>query len=297
MITGGFLFSGIGGMEIGAIKAGITPIWSNDNDKFCCQVLRKNFSHKIIHEDIKKIRYGEGYKEQLQSVDILAGGFPCQPVSVSGKRRGKKDSRYLWPEMFRVGRELKPKVVLIENVTGLLSMEDGQLFETICTDLESEGYTVEPFIIPAGAVGASHRRNRVWIIAYLDCLVKSSVNTCNNPGQEKKTTIPAENKGRAQKTIFDRGLFNLSYGGWINTDFEKWENSFFGIEEKDSGELYIVRNRKRTIYTPLFLRKYDGFPRRVDRRSKRIETLGNAVQPQLAYIIFKSILSTLNFQQ
>jgi len=160
-MTLGSLFSGIGGFELAATWAGIEPIWSNEIDSFCCKVLRKNFNHEIIEKDIREIG-----KHNLKSVDIITGGFPCQPFSHAGKRKGTKDDRYLWHEMLRIIRELKPSYVIGENVAGLLSMENGKTLERILFDLENEGYRTEIFIIPACAVGAWHRRDRIWIIAY-----------------------------------------------------------------------------------------------------------------------------------
>ena len=156
----GSLFAGIGGFELAATWAGITPVWSNEIEPFACKVLNKNFSHEIIQKDIREIG-----KHNLPAVDIISGGFPCQPFSQAGKRKGTEDNRYLWPEMLRIIRELQPSWVIGENVAGLLSMERGETLKRILADLEAEGYNNEVFIIPACGKGAWHRRDRIWIIS------------------------------------------------------------------------------------------------------------------------------------
>jgi len=159
-MTLGSLFAGIGGFELAATWAGIEPIWSNEIDSFCCNVLRKNFEHEIIEKDIREIG-----RRNLKRVDIISGGFPCQPFSQAGKRKGKSDDRYLWPEMLRVIKELQPPYVIGENVAGLLSMENGETLKNILIDLENEGYNNEIFSISACSVSAWHRRERIWIIS------------------------------------------------------------------------------------------------------------------------------------
>ena len=177
-LTHGQLFAGIGGFGLAAQWAGIDNIWANEIDPFACKVLTKNFPNTTIYEkDIRQIT-----KETTASVDIISGGFPCQPFSQAGKRKGTDDNRYLWPEMLRVIRELQPKYVIGENVAGLLSMENGETLKTILSELEDEGYNNEIFLIPACAKGAWHRRDRLWICSY------SSNNTNRaNRGQGKET--------------------------------------------------------------------------------------------------------------
>lgn len=153
-------------------------------------------------------------KDELPSVgriDIITGGFPCQPFSHAGKRKGVADERYLWPEMLRTIRILKPSFVVGENVAGLVSMENGKTLDAILADLENEGYQVESFIIPACAVGAWHRRDRIWIIGY-----RTMSNTkCGQQGQDRccvglngegRTSLQAENEGWEGETIQHREL-------------------------------------------------------------------------------------------
>lgn len=156
------LFAGIGGFELAARWMGWNTIAWSEWDPFCQKVLSYHFPEAKGYGDIKQADFTQ-YRGQC---DILTGGFPCQPYSVAGKRLGKEDERHLWPEMLRVIREVQPRWIVGENVRGLLSWNEGVVFEEVCTDLESEGYEVQAFIIPAAGVGAPHRRERVWIIAY-----------------------------------------------------------------------------------------------------------------------------------
>ena len=155
-MTHGSLFAGIDGFGLAARWAGIETIWQVENDKFCQKILAKHFPEAKRYGDINEIKIGE-----LESVDIISGGFPCQPFSQAGKQGGKKDNRYLWPKMLEVISGVKPRWVIAENVPGIIGME----LDTVLSDLEAEGYTTETFIIPAVSLNAPHRRDRVWIVA------------------------------------------------------------------------------------------------------------------------------------
>lgn len=150
------LFSGIGGFALACRWNGIETVQFVEIDPFCQKVLNKNFPGVPIHDDIKTFKY-DG-----DPPFILTGGFPCQPFSCAGKRRGKEDDRYLWPEMLRVVSEAKPRWVIGENVAGFINMG----LDQCVSDLENQGYEVQAFVIPACAVGAPHRRDRVWICAH-----------------------------------------------------------------------------------------------------------------------------------
>jgi DNA (cytosine-5)-methyltransferase 1 len=160
-LTHASLFSGIGGFDLAAEWAGITNIFQVEKDEFCQKVLNKNFPNTEKYRDIYEFN-GTKYNGEI---DIISGGFPCQPFSVAGKRKGTKDDRYLWDEMFRVITEVKPSWIIAENVGGLLTIEDGLVFEKCLSDLESENYSTQAFIIPAISKNAPHRRDRVWIVA------------------------------------------------------------------------------------------------------------------------------------
>jgi len=153
------LFSGIGGFSLGLeATGGFKTIQFVENEPWCQKILAKNFPGVPIAGDIREY---DG-----QKADIVVGGFPCQPFSVAGKRKGTRDDRHLWPEMLRVIKACKPRWVIGENVRNLTSIQDGMVFEQVCTDLEEQGYEVQSFVIPASAVNAPHQRYRVWIVAY-----------------------------------------------------------------------------------------------------------------------------------
>lgn len=156
------LFAGIEGFGLAIHKMGWEVVASVEWEQFPQLVIKKNFPNTEIHGDIKQFD-GRKYRG---AIDIVCGGFPCQPYSLAGKRKGKDDDRHLWPEMLRVIREIQPTWVVGENVPGLVNWSNGVVFEEVQSDLEVEGYEVQSFILPAAGVGAPHRRDRVWIVAY-----------------------------------------------------------------------------------------------------------------------------------
>lgn len=186
-LTHGSLFSGIGGPEIAAEMMGWKNVFHCEINPFGRKILDYWFPNSKSYEDITKT----DFREWQGKINVLTGGFPCQPFSCAGQRKGAEDDRYLWPEMLRAIREIQPDWVVGENVAGILTMvqpgsetalgREESLFgevnrertlhrqeyvvETVCNDLEREGYSVQPIVIPACAVGAPHRRDRVWFIA------------------------------------------------------------------------------------------------------------------------------------
>lgn len=158
------LFSGIGGIDIAAEQAGFRTVAQVERDPYCLKVLEKHWPG--VHR-CREIR--DFPDKDYGAVTLVSGGFPCQPHSLAGKRKGRTDNRFLWPEMYRIVQSLIPKWVLAENVVGILSDENGMVFEDLCADLESEDYEVQSFIIPAGATGARHRRYRVFVLAHSKC--------------------------------------------------------------------------------------------------------------------------------
>lgn len=169
MLTHLSLFSGIGGLDIAAEMAGFKTVGQCEWADFQTKVLEKHWPDVPRWRDIRTLT-GESFYERtgLRTVDVISGGFPCQPFSLAGKREGKDDDRYLWPEMLRVIRELNPTWVIGENVPGIVNLA----LDTVLSDLENEGYSAQPFIIPACGVDAPHKRERVCIVAY-------SVNRCS----------------------------------------------------------------------------------------------------------------------
>ena len=160
------LFSGLGGFSLGLERTGhFETVAFCDNNQYSKLVIDKHWKGIKIYDDIREITKERLETDGIEFPDIITGGFPCQPFSVAGKQKGTSDDRHLWPEMFRIIKAFKPRFIIGENVRGLINIQDGVVFETVCTDLESEGYEVQPFLIPAAGVGAPHRRERVWIIA------------------------------------------------------------------------------------------------------------------------------------
>lgn len=156
------LFSGIGGFDLAAEWAGWTNAFNCEIDPFCRRVLKYHFPDAEQYEDIRTA----DFTIWRDRIDVLTGGFPCQPFSLAGKRKGTEDDRYLWPEMLRVIRTVRPRWVVGENVFGIVNWSEGMVFDKVCSDLEAAGYEVQPYIIPACGVGAPHRRDRCWFVAH-----------------------------------------------------------------------------------------------------------------------------------
>ena len=157
------LFSGIGGLDLAADMAGFVTVGQCEWADYPTKVLERHWPDVPRWRDIRELTKESFYERTgLRTVDVISGGFPCQPFSVAGKRRGKEDDRYLWPEMLRVIRELRPTWVLGENVPGIVNLA----LDQVLVDLESEGYEVQTFIVPACGVDAPHRRDRCAILAY-----------------------------------------------------------------------------------------------------------------------------------
>lgn len=152
------LFSGIGGFSLAGSWAGFETVGFCEIEKYCQNLLRKNFPGIPVHNDIRELR---GY--EFGKIDIITGGYPCQPFSLAGKRGGKEDERHLWPELLRIIKRAKPSWVVCENVCGHITMG----LDQVCDELEGEDYTVGAYIVPAISKGAPHKRDRVWIVATL----------------------------------------------------------------------------------------------------------------------------------
>lgn len=163
-MTHGSLFSGIGGFDLAAEWMGWENKFHCEWDKFCQQVLKKHFPKAITYEDITNT----DFTIWNGLIDVVSGGFPCQPYSAAGLRKGNQDDRHLWPEMLRAVREIQPRWIVGENVLGLINWSKGLVFEQIQTDLETAGYKVWTFVLPACGVNALHRRERLWFTAYSD---------------------------------------------------------------------------------------------------------------------------------
>lgn len=177
-MTHGSLFSGIGGFDLAAEWAGWENTFQVEINDWCRRVLKKNFPNAQQYGDIKQFS-GINWRGKI---DVISGGFPCQPYSSAGLRKGTDDERHLWPEMLRVIREVAPRWVVGENVFGIVTWENGLVFEQVHIDLEAEGYEVQAFVLPAASTNAPHRRDRTWFIAH------SKINTFNHENKPKIKT-------------------------------------------------------------------------------------------------------------
>jgi DNA (cytosine-5)-methyltransferase 1 len=238
------LFSGIGGFSLGLEKVGFKTIAFCEREEYCRMLLQKHWKGVKIYNDIKKL---EG-KDIKEPVDILTGGFPCQPYSVAGKQKGTNDDRYLWPEMFRVIKEVKPTFIIAENVRGLINIQDGMVFETVCSDLESEGFEIQTFIIPAAGVGAPHKRERVYIVGYskhngsLTSKIKRGDNKINDRTEEgENTTLEPERTSRSR----DNEIME-------NTRRELHERSSIREKNEDETRKEITDQYQRSSSAPRF---------------------------------------------
>lgn len=301
-ISHGSLFSGIGGFDLAARWVGWKNLFQVEKDDWCKKVLAKNFPEVKRFSDIKDFT---GY-EYTDRVDVISGGFPCQPFSVAGKRKGKDDDRYLWEEMLRVVTAIRPTYVVGENVTGII----GLALDTVLFDLETQGYTTEAFIIPACGKNAWHRRDRVWIIAY-----SNHGRILRTPGKNERTSkserIQEWNKVEQSKLpdkLWSASVFpDTATSGFQNRGNEevvkseqeqkfKRCNSIFadtdnaGLKKQrnritEATELYAPKCSSWWQTEPKLGRVVDGLPGRVD----RLKGLGNAIVPQVAYEIFSAI--------
>ena len=277
----GSLFSGIGGFALAAGWAGFETVGFCDNEPYAQAVLKKHWPNVPIHGDIKALD-GTAYR----GVTLLTGGFPCQPFSNAGKRRGKDDDRYLWPQMLRVIQEARPTWIVGENVVGII----GLALDQVCSDLEAEGYEVEPIIIPACGVDAPHRRNRVWVVAWGGGDVADPKNTKRRARKLGETLAaigtPGNNKSLGCCSVLADSKSQQSSSNdnrQEQRETSRPEQSQF--RGSDCGEL----QRSNWTTEPSVGRVANGIPYGMD----RIKGLGNAIVPQVAYQIIKGIRELL----
>lgn len=306
MLTHLSLFSGIGGLDIAAEMAGFITVGQCEWADFQTKVLEKHWPDVPRWRDVRTLT-GDSFYERtgLRTVDVISGGFPCQPFSLAGKRKGEGDDRYLWPEMLRVIRELRPTWVIGENVPGIVNLA----LDTVLSDLANEGYTAQPFIIPAAGVDAPHRRDRVAIVAYASSRSCNRWNWCNGDHEEVSAT-GKDNAGRVQSVCCgerwqdEPGIIGMVDGvsesiHTVASDSESKRLQGFTAEQIcGGGTLQTSVRRTSGSHSawqnwpdePGICRVVDGIPDRVD----RIKSLGNAVVPQQFYIFFKLIADLMS---
>jgi len=210
----GSLFSGIGGFDLAADWMGWENIFHCEIAEFPRKILNHYWPNAECYEDIKKT----DFTNYRGTVDIISGGFPCQPYSAAGKRLGKEDDRHLWPEMLRVIREVEPQWVVGENVRGLLNWNGGMVFHEVCADLENIGYEVQAFIIPASGINAPHQRERLWIVAHTDNTRTNNDMQFNGEWKENDK----QRRGQSQSEHWENGI----NGNAPDTESQRtWEQS------------------------------------------------------------------------
>lgn len=250
-MTHGSLFSGIGGFDLAASWMGWENKFHCEINKFCQQVLKKNFPEVILYEDIKTTDFSIWNR----LIDVVSGGFPCQPYSVTGKRKGTEDDRHLWPAMLGAIKQIQPRWVIGENVHGIISWQRGLVLDQIRTDLEASGFEVfPPLILPAGAIGASHKRYRMFLVAHSNC-------------ERYKRFEPK-----------------------ISNEVRKVE-----VAAKTLATHKIKHYPDNELPKPIIISRTNGIPVNLDGitfskwREGSISGFGNAVVPQVPYQIFKTI--------
>ena len=267
-LTVGSLFSGIGGLDLGLERSGMNVVWQSEIDPYACKVLKKHWPKVVNHGDIKSITWGN-----IVRPDVICGGYPCQPFSTAGLRKGEQDPRHLWPWVRQAISELRPRYAILENVRGHLSM--GGM--SVVGELASIGYDAEWRIVSAASVGAHHRRDRVVIVAYPN----------NSSGElERQRQFQESNSPRCSKKVFpptaDEVWNTLSEGWQRSSELQETETERRRLDAPSEE----ARWRGRWQPEPNVGRVAHGVSHRVD----RLRGLGNAVVPQVAEVIGRLVM-------
>jgi DNA (cytosine-5)-methyltransferase 1 len=303
LLTHFSLFSGIGGLDLAAEWAGFETVGQCEFADYPTKVLEKHWPDVPRWRDIRSVTADSFFeKTGLRTVDVISGGFPCQPFSVAGKQKGKRDDRYLWPEMLRVIREIKPTWVLGENVPGILRIAG----KTVCEDLEREGYAVAVFNYEAAAVGAKHRRDRVFFVAHAK---SKQINIRRNSNLDR-CEISTKNQQKRESNNC-RNDVNRCGQDVADTQSRESRENVQGIQQRPWSGFRSYNGQNRPIngrrpaepglgmladgipyWLGEYLRVEPDIPRVATGVKNRVEQLkcyGNAVVPQQAYPIFKTI--------
>ena len=281
----GSLFSGIGGFDLAAEWMGWENVFHCEKAEFPRKVLKQNFPNSISYADIKNT----DFTIHSGDIEIITGGFPCQPFSIAGKRKGNQDDRYLWSEMLRAIREIKPEYVVGENVRGLINWNGGMVFDQVQTDLEAQGYEVLPFILPACGVNAWHRRDRIWFIAHSNNSNEIR-RSKKNDRSKKEEQLPKRNKVQFFSESIDLRADSNNRSKRTERSCEKSIPELKGLQRSEDGGIYADITGRSAVSTPVLCRSYNGIPNGVD----RVKAYGNAIVPQVAYQIFKAIEQITN---
>ena len=309
------LFSGIGGFSLGLeATGGFETVAFCDIDKYSKKVLKKQWPNVKQYEDIKELNYGRLKTDGIGPIDIITGGYPCQPFSIAGRKKGEEDPRHLWPEYFRLIKELRPSWVIGENVSGHIKLG----LDTVLENLESEGYSARTFSISASSVGAKHQRERIWIVANarqhggriepagnsegtgrgsLETTERSADTDTISRSSEGEETLANSVELGLEKHGHSETTESIKRGETMaDTNVEGRQGRIYRGQNKEweSQQRYFGRNsaahgqQEQNWWDtePELGRVAHGIPNRVD----RLKGLGNSLVPQIPYFIAQSIL-------
>jgi DNA (cytosine-5)-methyltransferase 1 len=277
-MTHGSLFSGIGGFDLAAQWMAWQNIFHCEINPFGQKILKHYWPDSISYNDIMDT----DFSVHRGTISILSGGFPCQPYSSAGKRLGKADERHLWPYMLRAIQQIQPRWIVGENVYGLTNWNGGLVFNEVQTDLEAEGYEVQPVLLPAASVNAPHRRDRVWFVAYA-----KSARAGENIGRIR--SVPERCDKWKENESLAANPSSIGQQGQGRTQFQCSET-----QEGAWKASWSYNDGRWPTQSPLCSRN-DGIPTGLDNitfskwRNESIKAYGNAVVPQVVVQIFKTI--------
>ncbi len=325
-MTHGSLFSGIGGFDYASQKMGWKNLFHCEINPFARKILQYYWPKSHSYENIKTT----DFTIWRGKIDILTGGFPCQPFSNAGKRKGTADNRHLWPEMLRAIQEIQPEWIVGENVYGIINWSNGMVFDQVQADLEASGYEVQPYVLPAAAVNAPHRRDRVWFVAHTNGANKKS----NKRADVKKkevlqrknesyvfgelscygdATYPdsvrsgrVRNEKKTPRSQKSDELFGsecrISGKGRLNVHANGKRRRELHLSKKSTSKKFATRaNNEKHDYWRKFPTQHpicsgnDGISTQLDGitfskwRNESIKAYGNAIVPQVALQIFKTV--------